>query len=1538
MTGGGQFSMCQMTDILECAPNAVFIHAAANGELLYANRLAKDWFPATDGAEAAAGFLPLSPYACTKEPDAQTDPAQIYRHPCSQRLYRRSGKRIQWDGRDAYITYLAEVDRQKPENGPDAAFEEMLQETLGGLPCGLCIYQVKGTRIFPLLHNWAFYEIMGYSKEHIRSVEQETSYLGVHLEDLDSLRQKINELLLHGGLLRETYRLWNDTRGEYRWIQLNASLYTHKDGQTRVYGIYNDVSEQKRLEQELTGANEQMWDIINAIPGGVAIYKVSDIFETVYFSDGVPELSGYTTPEYRELIKGDAAALTYPEDTAMVVKTIRKALRNNTVADFEFRKQHRDGHVVWVHVQAKQIGEEDGFPLLHCVFHNISTLRETQQELNHLVNSIPGGIASYRIVNSHFVPIFFSDGVAALSGHTRKEYQTLLHGDVLNAVYEPDRDRVYAAAKAAVQSGEALDLSYRTRHKDGTLIWIHINGRRIGPLSDACRFYAVFTGMPPEARLFQNIANDTGDEIYVIDQKSYELLYVNESGHTFSKGKNCVGQKCYAALQGKDAPCAFCTLGKREADGVEHLMEIEDSSRFFSTRFREIDWNGIPSYVKFVRDVTQEVLTRREKERLELYFRTVVDELPGGVSVIHMKPDGSLTTEFVSDGFAAMTRMSLEEATRLYKYDALAGIHPDDAAKIQEQLDQCITSGGDRCELAGRLQLGGGGYIWVKSNLSIKRLTDGSLMLYSVYTDISEAVEEKEQIRRQYENLLLQHYRMAGPNELVLGHCNITQNRILEILDYTDSDLLQTFGSNREAFFNGIAGLVVDEAQRQAFLNLYLNKPALEAFYRHETEQILKCFIKLPKEPHGRYVQFKVNLVETPDTGDITGVLTVTDITEQTISDLILHQLSVTSYDYVIDLNLKEDSFTVLTCNRDAQYTPPAYGCHSARVADMARNAVAPKDRERYAAALDPDEIRRRLQVENPHTISYCLITEKGDILTKNMTVSAVDLRLGRVCLVCSDITESVREEQSLLNMMAYTFERMGLLHISSGRFTMYTRQTVLENLSPYVMESYEDKLERFTNQYGTGEDRDKIIRQFRTETILQRLSEQPGGYDFVFPYRSEKGLRYKQINVLWGDENHSMVCMVRADVTEMLTAERKSKLDLENALAQAEDANRAKSDFLSAMSHDIRTPMNAIIGMTTLARAHLDDRGRVEDCLQKISVSSRHLLSLINDILDMSKIEQSKIPLNHMPVDLLDLMEQLAAIIGPQAREGGLHFSARMERVSHKSFFGDALRINQILINLLSNAVKFTPEGGQVDFLAEEIPPVQSGWVRYRFTVRDSGIGMTPEFLDHVFSPFARGRAAAQIEGTGLGLSITKGLVELMEGTISVESQTNRGSTFRVELECEAAPQEAARIKTPGAASTNSPKHSTLAGRTFLVVEDNALNAEILCELLSLEGAQAMVRTDGLQAVQAVQKMSPGCYDAILMDIQMPKMNGYEATRAIRNLERKEIASIPIIAMTANAFAEDIQAALDAGMNAHVAKPIDMNVLRAALDKVLQK
>lgn len=316
-----------------------------------------------------------------------------YRHPLNGRVYQLSGKLVDWGTGPAHIEYVRDVTEQRAESERADRLQEGLKETFTSVPCGLCVYRIEWPEIVPLFHNPAFYEVVGYSDEHIRSVREKTDYLGVHPEDVGLLREKIAAAYHGGGSVRHSYRLWNDRRGEYRWINLDGTIKTHEDGAKIFYGIYTDVSERVHLEEELKAANEKMQDIVNAIPGGVAIYRVSDIFETVYFSDGVPELTGYTVEEYRELIKRDAIEMTYPEDAAMVAAKAREALRDRTVADFEFRKLHRDGHIVWVHAQAKQVGEERGRPLLQCVFHNITALKETQLELDHLVNSIPGGIA-----------------------------------------------------------------------------------------------------------------------------------------------------------------------------------------------------------------------------------------------------------------------------------------------------------------------------------------------------------------------------------------------------------------------------------------------------------------------------------------------------------------------------------------------------------------------------------------------------------------------------------------------------------------------------------------------------------------------------------------------------------------------------------------------------------------------------------------------------------------------------------------------------------------------------------------------------------------------------------------------------------------------------------------------------------------------------------------------------------------------------------------------------------------------------------------
>lgn len=1531
--------------MLDHAPMAVYVSAADNKELLYVNQMAKDlifsktYEPGLTCYEAA-GFEQPCPFCSEDKLQWSKLTNRCFQHPVNHRFYQLSGKLIDWSGRAAHIEYITDVTEAKTKENQSNAFNEELQAMFSNIPCGLCVYLIDGKRISPVFHNPAFYEIMGYSEEHIQMVNERTEFLGVHPDDIAPLQESIEKTLSQNTVLQQTYRVWNDKKEEFHWIQMIGSVKPQPDDTKLFYGIYSDVTDQRRMEKEIQTFNAKMQNIINAIPGGVAIYKVSDIFETVYFSDGVPELSGYTKEEYYELVKCNAVELVYPEDAGMVVKKLRNAIADHTIADFEFRKLHRDGRIVWVHLQAKQIGENNGIPLLQCVFHNISAFKETQSELNHLINSIPGGIASYLIEGERFVPTFYSAGVLALSGHSREEFEKMVHKNALDIVYEADRSRVMAAAKAAVESGEILDVSYRMRHKNGSLIWIHLNGRRMGPLTEVMKFYAVFTDISAESRLFQNIANEMTDGIYVIDRENHDLLYANESKNIFGEITDKVGRKCYSALFGKQVPCDFCMLENHAGDGDEHEVEVENSGKFFSTSCRETEWNGIPAYVLYVKEITETVRSRREKERLEQYFQTMVKNLPGGVAVVRYNKDGSMIPEFLSDGFSVMTGMTLEAAWNLYKEDAMMGVHPDDRGWVTQKMVDFVASGETRIDLVYRLLKGDGCYVWVKNTLSMIQSAGGEKCLYASYHDMTAEREEQEKFRQQYNEIILQHYLMPGPNALIVGHCNLTQNRMLEIIDHTDSNLIENFGDGRENFYTELGKLVVERRERELFMNSYLNGPLLEAYASGKTEMVQKCLIQLPQEPTGRYVQFKVSLVETPDTGDITGVLTVTDITEQVISDRIMHRLSIVSCDLVVDVDLVRDHCVVLSGALEEGDIIHEEVRHSERIAYMLREQVVPRDREQVSRMLNPDYMRERLQQEGTYSLSYSIAGQRGEIFVKRLTISAIDLKLGRVCLARADITDSVREQQRLLNVVAYTFELLAIINIDDGHLTVHTRDTVLDNLQPFTIEDYDSAVGQIVKSFGTDltdEEREQIEEQMRLRTMYGRLAENPSGYDFVLPFQTKSGLRYKQINILWGDNDHKTVCMVRADVTDMLSEERRRKTELEAALVQAEQANQAKSEFLSSMSHDIRTPMNAIMGMTSLASAHKDDRERLADCLEKISFSSKHLLSLINDILDMSKIERGKIALNCTNIALQELMEQIQAILASQVEAAGLRFAVHMREVRHTYFYGDALRVNQILINILGNAIKFTPEGGSVELHVEEILPKRSEkHFRYRFTVSDTGIGMTKEFLTHIFEPFTRNHNTEHVEGTGLGLSITKGLVDLMDGEIMVDSKEHRGTTFQVELEFEAVQSGVTDTTAKAGSCIDLSDEKMLDGRQFLIAEDNAINSEILCELLQMYGACSVVRTDGIQVVQAFQESPPGTYDAVLMDIQMPGMNGYDAASAIRGLTRMDAQKIPIIAMTANAFAEDIQSALAAGMNAHVSKPIDIKILLITLMKYL--
>ena len=399
-----------------------------------------------------------------------------------------------------------------------------------------------------------------------------------------------------------------------------------------------------------------------------------------------------------------------------------------------------------------------------------------------------------------------------------------------------------------------------------------------------------------------------------------------------------------------------------------------------------------------------------------------------------------------------------------------------------------------------------------------------------------------------------------------------------------------------------------------------------------------------------------------------------------------------------------------------------------------------------------------------------------------------------------------------------------------------------------------------------------------------------------------------------------------------LLVRARSFRLKMASALHKAEEASQAKTEFLSNMSHDIRTPINGIMGMLDIAEANFDDQARVKDCLVKMRGAASHLLSLINDVLDMAKVESGTMQMLDADFDLRELLNSCCGIIEGQLNDRDVTLTKQIGPFWHPRLRGSELHIRQVLLNILSNAVKYTPDSGTINFYARETL-FEEGLVHLRIEIADTGIGMGEEFLQHIFEPFTQEQQTSRTtyKGTGLGMAITKKLVDQMHGSLDVESTPGKGSTFTVRLSL---PLAETAYDTP-----EEEPPADLHGLHLLMAEDNELNREIAVTLLEEQGAAITTAENGREAVELFQNAPQGTFDAVLMDVMMPEMNGLEATRAIRAFEHCPPESgIPIIAMTANVFADDVKACLEAGMNSHVGKPLDMQVLAAEICRQMRR
>ena len=622
-------------------------------------------------------------------------------------------------------------------------------------------------------------------------------------------------------------------------------------------------------------------------------------------------------------------------------------------------------------------------------------------------------------------------------------------------------------------------------------------------------------------------------------------------------------------------------------------------------------------------------------------------------------------------------------------------------------------------------------------------------------------------------------------------------------------------------------------------------------------------------------------------------------------------------------------------------------------------NYVCEQDRDLFRKEMDRNEIIRRLSDSGTYNVSVHHMYQERNCPTEITLIDVSDAQDGSECIIAARFIEDIvrqetalKKQDDMVGTLVQDYNAIYNIDLDKDTFVILQAHNVVnEDLYDYAYRNmpYQAAMKKFVDEMVREEDREIMLRISSCEYIKDRLSREDG-YSYRYQVTPMRGMQYFEMRIVRARTDasgHFAIMTVRnVDKTarEELRAKReieKANKELAQALETAENANRSKTDFLSRMSHDIRTPMNAIIGLTAIADANIKDKEKLRDCLEKINSSSHYLLGIINDILDMSRIESGNIEVNEGDFIISDIVKETVELVHPQIREKKQELKVHISNIADENVVGDGSLIQQAFVNILDNAVKYTPEGGHIVFSVEQKESAGGKTGTYMFTFSDDGIGMSPDFLKKIYEPFEREEdlRVSKIQGTGLGMAITRNIIHLMGGTINVESERGRGTCFTVVL-----PLKLQDISQEHGSGQNDEAHGEdreirhndlgvlqqedFSDRRVLLVEDNEINREIMMEIISTTGVAVETAGDGMEAVDMFSKHPEQYYDMILMDIQMPKMNGYEASRTIRALERGDAKAIPVIALTANTFAEDIDAALQAGMNEHLAKPVSLNRL----------
>ena len=1302
------------------------------------------------------------------------------------------------------------------------------------------------------------------------------------------------------------------------------------------------------LQRLLVEKSRQIALLNSTVSSGLKANWDDEYYSLFYVNEGLCRMLGYTEEELMAKCRGRMTELVYPPDLPQALTDCERCFANSLTYSTEYRMQRKDGKFIWVWDTGSKSKNEEGKTVINSVIvditerrHTNDTIRRQKAFFQSLYDTTLCALVQYDLNGTFLNANAFTFDVI---GYTEEQFRTETGGSLMSIVHPCDVDTVREHIERLIADRRPTVYNCRIIRRDGTVRWL----------------------------------------------------------------------------------CASANI-------INNM-------------------DGVPVIQAAYSDVTE--LQRVERERDSTY-----DSIPGGVAKVLIGTQLSLLE--ANDNFFQM----LGTDRTAYK-GTLSAVAPADRGAIVTAFMEAAETDAPvdieyRCRRFDNEQT-----IWIHLIARFVENAHGAKVYQCVFIDITKQKTAQIQLYRERDR-----YRI------------IMENSADVIYEYDrKTDTVVFYETIRRGDENEIAKHVSPNFSKK----LYDQKIA----HPEDAETVMRVFsgvqggsaeVRLRNlKLNGDYVWCLLQGQPVYENGALARVVgIIRDITEnkrisqekerlQRIFDLELRR----DYESICQINPSTGRYVMCTPSNASYYDIPTSGIFSEELAHAISRIVCSEDRETCLKTMSIGNMLKTLEEEKEGTCYYRVLTPDGSLRWKcaRYTYFGDD---GSILLNVRDVHDiriaQQQEENRFRAILRETCEYIIETDVETKSYTLHL-PTLINRYPLADCSDYGSLIARYSERYVAPEDREAFLRAVSLPEALNRMRREGGSCSIKYTVNTNGSPAYKTWNMsLYRyDDNREYMLSYILDITKLVLEQQEKEREAErnrqiikDALTAAEQASRAKSDFLSRMSHEIRTPMNAVIGMTTIAAASLDNRDKLTDCLGKIGLSSRYLLSLINDILDMSRIESGKVSIINEEFDFRSFVEGISSIIYPQAKNKNIVFDLNIEGVVDERYRGDPLRLNQVLINILSNALKFTPEWRSVHLSIRETRRVRDR-AYLQFIVRDTGIGMEKGLLERIFEPFEQGGASISHSygGSGLGLAISSNLISLMNGHISVSSTPGVGSEFVVELPLLTVPDNTpkqdvsledirvlvvdddlvtcehttlilnrigvdaeyvtsgkaavtrvksalqrhtcynialvdwkmpdmdgvetarsirrivgpdtlviimsaydwteieARAREAGvdffiskpifqsvvqdvllkatrrrqSADTLPVQKEDFAGRRILLVEDNEINMEIARTLLEFRNASVDGACNGQQAVEMFRSSPQNHYDAVLMDVRMPVMDGIAATQAIRGLDRADAATVPILAMTANAFAEDIEQSRKAGMNEHLAKPIEPETLYARL------